>query len=609
MPVIELKGWRGLNEAGKLRGDPDSLIDGSNFLVDNDGGLKKSWGTRKVFEGHSLKGITSLFFHEQYSNVLFALGLDGSDVPTLKMNDPDWRTINNTLFAPDDYIWRHSYRKNMYMFWGDKAAYFDFLNEGRAFPDTALTTTSTVADKLVDTAADFFDLGVTRWMRVHNITDDTYATITAVEDTNTLKLDADIMTTGEDYQIINDGLVDLDQINKANYLDLGGDINIYQPIYGFSPIIHNNALWLAGIGDYNNSLIFTRSYTNLFYDVFTGGLPEIQFVSLGGDDSASGSTYDRVTGIAEWQSDIFATKGKSCHRVVGVGTGSRSVLVNPKVGCEYPLSLQETKDGVIFLANRRDGFFIYNGQLTNISRPMIDDFLNRIKEWYLVRSGYFLNRYYIFSNGTESLVFDVDTRSWSQVAKSYNDFAESGDFSLCVSNKYSTTETTVTDDPERPGEPQQLLLLTPTTSDIVDLDSSWTYELDADGTGGSDLEFMAKTPFLDGGSKAYQKAWDTLVLQVQTSEPVISVDIDVDGNVYKDLRLVVDPNPLFDQAHFEKAEFASIPFFTARYSLDDIQMGYGISIKIKSTSKVDFKLINGLVYFRWSGRNSERNEP
>lgn len=63
------------------------------------------------------------------------------------------------------------------------------------------TATSTTADKLVDTAADFVTQKVVVGDTVYNTTDDTEALVTAIDDLNTLSLDTDIMVSGEAYEV------------------------------------------------------------------------------------------------------------------------------------------------------------------------------------------------------------------------------------------------------------------------------------------------------------------------------------------------------------------------------------------------------------------------
>lgn len=76
-----------------------------------------------------------------------------------------------------------------------------FVNDGTdtLFADSG-TTDGTTSNKLVDSSQNFVTT-VTVGMPVHNTTDDTYATVTAVDSNTVLSLSADIMTTGENYQI------------------------------------------------------------------------------------------------------------------------------------------------------------------------------------------------------------------------------------------------------------------------------------------------------------------------------------------------------------------------------------------------------------------------
>jgi hypothetical protein len=71
-----------------------------------------------------------------------------------------------------------------------------------AGPSVSGTTTSTTANKLVDSTASFTSnlLGYI----VYNTSDSTVATVTAVDDANTLSLSADIMDSGEAYTLYAD---------------------------------------------------------------------------------------------------------------------------------------------------------------------------------------------------------------------------------------------------------------------------------------------------------------------------------------------------------------------------------------------------------------------
>lgn len=64
------------------------------------------------------------------------------------------------------------------------------------------TATATTTNKLIDSAADFIDEGAHVGMVVRNTDNQTEAVVLAVEDTNTLLLNADIFATDENYRIM-----------------------------------------------------------------------------------------------------------------------------------------------------------------------------------------------------------------------------------------------------------------------------------------------------------------------------------------------------------------------------------------------------------------------
>lgn len=66
------------------------------------------------------------------------------------------------------------------------------------------TTTTTTADKLVDTGADFITDGVVAGTIVYNTTDLTKATVTAVDSATTLSVSSDVFPTGKAYEVGTD---------------------------------------------------------------------------------------------------------------------------------------------------------------------------------------------------------------------------------------------------------------------------------------------------------------------------------------------------------------------------------------------------------------------
>ena len=88
-----------------------------------------------------------------------------------------------------------------------------------AGPTVSGTTDGVTTNKLVDSAASFTSnlLGYI----VYNTTDDTVATVTAVDDAGTLSLSADIMASGENYTIYAD-----DNNGCVLYAGSGGNIRV-----------------------------------------------------------------------------------------------------------------------------------------------------------------------------------------------------------------------------------------------------------------------------------------------------------------------------------------------------------------------------------------------
>lgn len=79
----------------------------------------------------------------------------------------------------------------------------DFINQSvdRENVLSTGTTTGTTADKLVNSGATFVADGVSIGDQVKNLTDDTFAIVTAVDSETTLSLNRDIMISGEEYEI------------------------------------------------------------------------------------------------------------------------------------------------------------------------------------------------------------------------------------------------------------------------------------------------------------------------------------------------------------------------------------------------------------------------
>ena len=106
-------------------------------------------------------------------------------------------------------------------------AFDDYQRLDHVFaPDAAdRTTDGTTADHLIDASENFPVLGVQVGYTVKNITDATYALVTAVANGD-LTLDNDIMITGEVYQIIPfQEFTFTQQVNRVDLFTYVGDVD------------------------------------------------------------------------------------------------------------------------------------------------------------------------------------------------------------------------------------------------------------------------------------------------------------------------------------------------------------------------------------------------
>ncbi len=82
---------------------------------------------------------------------------------------------------------------------GAGEGFFDLLHGNEVI--VSGTTTGINANDLIDSSENFTTQGVRVGDRITNTTDTTYATVTAIEDANTLSVSADVFASGEDYTI------------------------------------------------------------------------------------------------------------------------------------------------------------------------------------------------------------------------------------------------------------------------------------------------------------------------------------------------------------------------------------------------------------------------
>ena len=151
------------------------------------------------------------------------------------------------------------------------------------------TTTAATANKLVDVGADFSNVNVNDI--VYNTTDNTSATVTAIDTETILSVSADIFTSPEGYEIFLGGPNGSSRINSAEgcLLYVGSNASILQDI---TPG--------AGTADprYVNIRVKTISGNSITFENFpVGNYLPIQIVQL---YSTSTTAAARNTCVAIW---------------------------------------------------------------------------------------------------------------------------------------------------------------------------------------------------------------------------------------------------------------------------------------------------------------------
>ena len=157
------------------------------------------------------------------------------------------------------------------------------------------TTTASTTDKLVDVGADFSNVNVGDI--IYNTTDNTSATVTAIDTSTILSVSADIFTSPEDYEIFLGGPNGSSRINSAEgcLLYVGSNASIVQDIQPTNPVA-------PGVGSadprYVNIRVKTTAGNLITFENFkVGNYLPIQVVQL---MSTSTTAAARNTCVAIW---------------------------------------------------------------------------------------------------------------------------------------------------------------------------------------------------------------------------------------------------------------------------------------------------------------------
>lgn len=171
------------------------------------------------------------------------------------------------------------------------------------------SATSTTADKLVDSAADFSS-GVAVGDIVHNTTDGTFALITAIDDVNTLSIGVDIMEDEEEYEIISGKGYVLPEIGKQVFKELTVILNVTA---GATSTADHLDVYIDTSFDGGSSWINIAHFTQLDGD---GGAKKYVATLKVGDPGATAIT------------DVSSDAAEGATRQIGIGDNIRYRAVN-----------------------------------------------------------------------------------------------------------------------------------------------------------------------------------------------------------------------------------------------------------------------------------------
>ncbi|MBT8448109.1 MAG: packaged DNA stabilization protein gp10 [Gammaproteobacteria bacterium] len=254
------------------------------------------------------------------------------------------------------------------------------------------TTDGTTTDKLVDSTASFTTDGTVAGMIVYNTTDGTKATITAIDDANTLSVSADVFATGENYEVGTDAFPD----GATHVMFMDGYFVVNDP---------------ANSGRFHKS----KSYDGTDWDALEFATAEQNSDEL---QSIISSNSERIYLVGEQTTEVWYNAGVPDFPFTPLKNGYMPY------GTPAPYSVAEIDGIVFFIHQNKDGkssVVMINGiqpqivSTQSIAR-MIDGYT--LENTYAWTYSYQQHSFYVLSFPTDevTLVYDYTTNMWHEMS-------------------------------------------------------------------------------------------------------------------------------------------------------------------------------------------------
>jgi len=417
----------GLNEISqknKLKNNESPLC--YNYLLDNDGSLKKRNGMAYIADLEISDKITGLYLFHEKDGTRHLIATAGSYIYEIDENEGTYEflniSVNDETFTADL----------------DTAVGLEY----NKIESESVTVTSTDGNTTYIEGTDYtidYENGTITCLTSGSMNNNTDYLIDYYHAYN---LTPDLpmsFTTWGNICYMSNGTDDLLEFDGTEVI-----INENAP-KGKYIVAHNNILFIAGNSD-DPSFVFYSDIGLLDADGsgnnWTDGDGNLQNFKVSTDDG------DVITGITKLQSNLVIFKSNSIHVLYGDNPNNFQLRENvvSNIGCIAPMSLVNVFNRLIFLY--RDGFYSFDGSTIDIIsksenvKPSIEKIIYPKK-----CSGAIYDNKYIFSYpegsseyNNKTLVYDISHQSWYRLEgleiEKFNNFDGSQDGQVTVGEIY-----------------------------------------------------------------------------------------------------------------------------------------------------------------------------